>query len=157
MRAISVQQPYVWAICRGGKRVENRRNKGGHARAKAQFNQPGPLLIHAGQRDAGVEAYRLVKNLSPVDPGMAGSPRSDTAWAYGAFIATVQLTSVHTADECYDPVTGRYCSPWAEPNAAHLVLDDVQVLHRPVPYAGQLGLWKVEDTTVLAQIQRQAS
>ena len=155
MRALTIQQPYAWAVCRGGKTVENRANRKGQARAKAQFNHPGSLLIHTSQRDAGQDAYRLVKHLSTVDPGVPGLPKSDTAWEYGAFIAVVHLAGVHTADECYDPVTGRHCSPWGEPNAAHLQLADVRILHRPVPHRGQLGLWAVDDPIVLAEIRRQ--
>lgn len=158
MYAISVQQPYSWAILRGGKAVENRANKRGPAAARAQFNKPGArVVVHAGQRYAGPEAYRLVTHLSPVHPGDPGAPGADTAWAFGAFIGLVTIESVHIADECYDPVTGRFCSAWAEPGAAHLVLADPQVLHRPVPAPGRLGLWEVTDTTVLAQIRRQAS
>lgn len=122
MRALTIQQPWAWAILRGGKDVENRRNRKGQEAARRQFNTPGPVLVHAGQRDAGTEAYRVVKHLSQIDPGQAGLPRSDTAWAYGAFIGIADLVGVHTADQCYDPVTGRHCSLWAETGCAHLQL-----------------------------------
>lgn len=158
MYALSVQQPWSWAILRAGKTVENRRNRRGAAAARAQFNKPGArIALHAGQRYAGPEAYRLVARLSPVDPGHPGAPKSDTAWAFGAFIGLVTIESVHLADECYDPATDRLCTPWAEPYAAHLVLTDPVTLHRPVPAPGRLGLWTVDDTDLVAQIRRQAS
>lgn len=157
MRALTIQQPWAWAILRGGKDVENRRNRKGQEAARRQFNTPGPVLVHAGQRDAGTEAYRVVKHLSQIDPGQAGLPRSDTAWAYGAFIGIADLVGVHTADQCYDPVTGRHCSFWAETGCAHLQLANPRVLHRPVEWPGQLGLWRVEDAYALSQIRRQTA
>ncbi|NUO57271.1 MAG: hypothetical protein HOV78_11435 [Hamadaea sp.] len=156
MRAITVQQPWAWAILRGGKNVENRANRRGAAAAKKQFNHQGTVLIHAGQRYAGAEAHSRVQHLSAVDPGMPGAPQSDTAWAFGAFLGTAILVSVHTSEECYDPATGRLCSPWADDHAAHLVLAAPKVLRRPVPHQGQLGLWHVTDSTVLSQIRRQS-
>lgn len=154
MYALSVQQPYSWAILRGGKTVENRRNKKGLAAARAMFNRPGiRLALHAGQRYAGQDAYRLVKNLC----GEVGGLGSDTAGEFGAFIGMVTLESIHLAGECYDPVTGRFCSLWAEPYAAHLVFADPRVLHRPVPAPGRLGMWEITDTTLVAEIQRQAT
>lgn len=154
MRAITVQQPYAWAILRGGKDVENRHDRRGQDAAKRSFNQLGPRLIHSSQRYAGPEAYRLVKNLAG-ELGEPGGPRSDTAWAFGALLGAVETTGVHVADECYDPESGMFCSPWAEPNAAHLVLADPRVFHREIPYKGQLGSWSVTDDAVLAQIRRQ--
>lgn len=158
MKAISIRQPWLWAICRGGKTVENRANKGGMGRALAQFRAASgrTILLHASTRWEPEEAFRTVRHLSPVDPGHPGGPRSDTAWfGDGGFVADAVVTGVHTAADCYDPVTGRMCSPWAQENAAHLVLADVRVLHHPVPFKGSLGLWTVEDTTVLAQVRRQ--
>lgn len=155
---MSVRQPWAWAILRGAKTVENRRNKRGPAAAKAMFNQPGArVALHAGQRYAGPEAYRVVQHLSPVNPGDPGMPKADTAWEFGAFIGLVTIDSVHLADECYDPESGRYCTPWAEEHAAHIVLTDPQVLFHPVPAPGRLGLWTIDDTHLLAQIQRQAA
>lgn len=153
MYALSVQQPWSWAILRGGKTVENRRNKRGPAAAKAMFNRPGArIALHAGQRYAGTEAYNVVKNLC----GEVGHG-ADTAGEFGAFIGLVTLESLHLGDECYDPVTGRFCSPWAEPHAAHLVFTDPVVLHRPVAAPGRLGLWEITDTDLVAEITRQAA
>lgn len=152
MRAISVMQPWAWAILRGGKTVENRTNRKGQAAARAQFNRPGPLLIHAGQRYAGSGAYDDVKAMSPLDPGAPGLPGADPAWTFGAILGAVDLVSVHTADECM--ASGALCSPWAEPDAAHLVLENPRVLAVPVEYRGSLGLWQVTDELTVALIRR---
>lgn len=157
MYALSIRQPWLWAICRGGKDVENRANKGGQERARKQFARAAghTVLLHASSRWEGEEAFRVVRHRTGVDV-TAGGPRSDTAWfGDSGFVATARVTGVHTADACYDPESGRFCSAWAEENAAHLQLADVRVFHRPVPYPGSLGLFTVEDSTVLAQIRRQ--
>ncbi len=156
MRAITIRQPWLWAICRGGKDVENRTNRRGQQVAMAQFNRPGPVLLHASSRWEGEDAYRVVRHFSTMDPGMSGLPHSDTAWfGDSGFVAAATIKGVHTADACYDPASGRMCSPWAEENAAHIHLTDVRVLHRLVPHPGALGLWTVDDATVLAQVRRQ--
>lgn len=160
MYAISIRQPWLWAICRGGKNVENRANRRGVDRAVAQFRPAvgHQVLLHASSRWEGEEAFRVVRHLSPIDPGHPGGPRSDTAWfGDSGFVAIARVTGVHGSDACYDPLSGRLCSPWAEENAAHLQLEDVRVLCRPVPYKGSLGLFSVTDATVLAQVRRQAA
>ena len=159
MYAISIRQPWLWAVCRGGKDVENRSNRRGAGQAMAQFNKTGRrILLHASSTWEGAEADARVRRLSPVDPGMSGSPRSDTAWfGDSGFVATAWFGGVHVADSCYDPATDRFCSPWADPDAAHLQLRDVQVLYSPVAYRGALGMFEVTDTHTLAQIRRQAA
>lgn len=157
MYAISIRQPWLWAICRGGKGVENRANRRGQETARKTFARAAghEVLLHASTRWEGEEAYRVVRHRSGLELAQGG-PRSDTAWfGDGGFVASCRVTGVHTADACYDPESGRFCSPWGEPGAAHLQLADVRVLHRPVPYPGSLGLFNVDDSTVLAQVRRQ--
>ncbi len=159
MYAISIRQPWLWAICRGGKTVENRANKRGPVAAVKQFRAAAgyDVLLHASSRWEGEETFRVVRHLSPVDPGTPGGPRSDTAWfGDSGFVAIARVSGVHSWEACYDIVTGRLCSPWAEEHAAHLTLTNVRVLHRPVPYKGSLGLFNVDDALVLAQVRRQA-
>jgi len=159
MYAISIRQPWLWGICRGGKDVENRANKKGPSVAMATFNKTDRrILLHASSTWEGDEAHARVRRHSPIDPGTSGSPRSDTAWfGDSGFVATAWFGGVHVAEDCYDPATDRFCSPWADRNAAHLHLRDVQVFHTPVAYRGSLGMFEVTDTHVLAQIQRQAA
>lgn len=155
MRAITIQQPYAWAVCRGGKGVENRRDRRGETAAvRAWARAAGTeVAIHSSRRDAGQDAFRLVKHLSPVDPVFPGFPGRPTEWEYGAVIAVATVTGVHGASSCYDPESGRFCSPWADDHAAHLVLDDVRVLKRPVSARGQLGLWEITDQATVGQIR----
>lgn len=155
MRAITIRQPWLWAICRGGKDVENRSNKRGMAAAAAQFNRPGPVLLHASSRWADAAAEDKVRRLSTVEPGIAGAHRADPAW-YGnsGIVAVATIADVHTASDCYDPTTGAMCSPWADTSTAHIRLTNVRVLPAPIPCPGALGLWTVDDPHILSMIRR---
>lgn len=78
--------------------------------------------------------------------------------------AVATLTDVHYGDDCGrtrerqqvvdaaglpEPALS-LCSQWAEPDAWHLVLSDVQQLTEPVPACGHQGLW-----TVPTDVERQ--
>lgn len=155
IRAISIQQPYAFAILRLGKGVENRHDRRGQEAARKAFNRPGLLLIHSSQRYAGADAYREVQNLAGVDLGAPGAPNSDPAWAFGALIGAVDLTGVHTSSACEDPATGHLCSPWAHHGAAHLQLSNPRVFTLPIEIPGRLGLWTVEDAHLVSAVRRQ--
>jgi hypothetical protein len=162
MRAITVRQPWAWAIVHGGKDVENRtRNIAGSYR--------GPVAIHAGLRldedydrvligravgelaraQAGGPGLRSVAQRAgePLTPGNAITERYGNL---GAVIGVVDLVGAHHADrnalECAH-LGGRHqwCSLWAEPGIHHLVLANPRPLARPIPWRGALGLWRVPD------------
>ncbi|HTW17056.1 MAG TPA: hypothetical protein VMF51_18140 [Nocardioides sp.] len=156
LRAITVQQPWAWAIVRGGKDVENRRNRTGLHAAVAQFNRPGPIAIHAGLRYAGTDAWNRMRRLSTVDPGFGpGGPGADPAWMFGHVLAIATLAGIHTSEQCL--ASGRLCSPWAEDNAAHLQITNVRPLYRPVELRGSQGMWEIKNPSVLSEIRRQAA
>lgn len=143
MRALTVRQPWAWAIIHGGKDIENRtRNLAGSYR--------GPVAIHAGlaafeQHNLGASAHRD-----------AHGSEVPTEIIYGAFIGVVELVDVH---ECVcdtdTPPNGLCCSsPWAEfpyldrgdgrgvrPAGHHLVLARPRPLKAPLSARGMLGLW----------------
>lgn len=140
MRALTVRQPWAWAIAHGGKRVENRsqlwRYRGPFAvHAAAHWSPGGEVspLVHAAAvaaRDAGVIASTI-----DVVRGW-GVP-------YRAVVAVAELLDVHPDAGC--------CEPWGEHTwvgdgdevhtVVHLVLGDVRALTVPVPVGGALGLW----------------
>lgn len=152
MKAISVQQPWAYAILRLGKNVENRANRRGQDQARKQFAHHGPLLIHTSQRPADVEAFREVSRLSGQHvPVLNGS---DPATHVGAVVGIVTVHTVHTADSCSTSRDGR-CSPWAQPDAAHLMLTEPRVLAHPIYLPGRLGLWSIDDALTLAAISRE--
>ena len=138
MKALTVQNPWAWAIIHGQKTVENRTQR---------WKYRGPLAIHAGLRWSH-RGNGIVSRLAGVDipPFNVGHPSE----IRGAIIGVVQLVDVHTA------VPGCCDSPWAEyayaehptgttrRDITHLVLEDPRPVE-PIPCRGALGLWTVPD------------
>lgn len=151
MRAITVRQPWAWAIVHGGKDVENRtRNIAGGYR--------GLVAIHAALKVH--EGWPLTEHSALIN-GVASSAESAAAFgAFGAVIGVVDLTGVHWwgDDTCHriGGVDGRHrCSPWAMDHYRHLTLANRRPLATPVPAKGRLGLWTLPDdveAAVLAQL-----
>ncbi len=141
MRALTVQQPWAWAIVHGGKDVENRTQAWGYR---------GPLAIHAGARvsERGVEMVpRLIGAQSLLlGADVAREVMAAEAQLQGAIIGVVDLVEIHPAE------LGATCSAWAESSYAehggrtrrdvvHLVLANARPLQEPIPCKGRLGLW----------------
>lgn len=133
MRAITVRQPWAWAIMHGGKDVENRtRNIAGSYR--------GPLVIHAAKTGASFDSTH--PTLWPFD----------ARHVFGVALGVVDLVEVHNGD-CIAIETYRegfeqrieMCSPWAEGNRHHLILANPRPFPEPIPYKGALGLWNFPD------------
>lgn len=112
--ALSVRQPWAWAIIAGGKDVENRSWNSRHR---------GPLLIHAARTldHNGFEELRL-RGLEPPEELVCG-----------AIIGQVRLVDV----------VRDHGSGWAEPGAFHFVLADPVAFAQPRPYRGMPGLFRV--------------
>ncbi|MCW5954401.1 MAG: hypothetical protein KIT69_19290 [Propionibacteriaceae bacterium] len=138
MKAISVRQPWAWAIIHAGKCVENRtRNIAGNYR--------GPVAIHASKTCDELDFCDVYDLIAPEDP-----PEMD-AITFGAVIGVVNLAGVHylsTWSESWSVEQQRdvTCSPWAIRGPIwHLELTDPRPLPEPIPYRGQLGLWDLPD------------
>jgi hypothetical protein len=117
IRGLTIRQP--WATCiLAGKNVENR---------SKPWAWRSWVLLHAGKQ-TDPPAMRL--------PIVAHAVRGRQL-ERSAVIGVARITDCHQ-----DPDPARSCSPWAEPGAHHLVLEDVQELPLPVPADGALGLWK---------------
>lgn len=127
MKAVTVQQPWAWAIVHGGKDVENRTQA---------WSYRGPLAIHAGKRlsERGCNVIPSIIDAEAVPGVMDAYTRAELV--YGAIIGTVELVEVHPAHE------GCCESWWGEqgPRHHHLVLADPRPLE-PIPCRGALGLW----------------
>jgi hypothetical protein len=126
VKALTIRQPWAWAIAAGHKPVENR---------SWTTSYRGPLAIHAGK---GIDRHALPfvrELLAPlgVDPTELEQPL-----IRGAVIATAELVDV-----CARAANGDTCDcgPWAEPGQFHWRLANVQRLAEPVPVTGRLGLW----------------
>lgn len=134
-RAITVQQPWAWAITYAGKDIENR-TQGTRYR--------GLLAIHAGLRFSarGSHDPRILASATRLSV-----PEVDRRQLpMGAIIAVAELVDCHPDADC--------CRPWGESAyreaggrlrtaVHHLVLEDVRPVYNPVPCRGWLGLWRV--------------
>lgn len=107
MYAITVQQPWAWAIFHG-KNVENRTRIGAWRRLEGE-----QVAIHAGGRwsDRGatsllvLEAFDRAHDLKDGrDPGV---PLPSYLFARSALLGTVLVTGVHLEE-------GGCCAPWGE-------------------------------------------
>ena len=134
MRAITIKQPWAWAIIHGGKNIENR--------GWAPNNLSGRIAIHAGrtQDEGGYPAIRSILSLDT-----EGLCRVAEAAVCGAIIGTVEVVSVHARWVGRHQCIGTHCAPWGiQSSAHHWVLADPRPCE-PIPCRGALGLWTVPD------------
>lgn len=143
MKAITVRQPWAWAIVHAGKDIENRTQA---------WSYRGPLAIHAG-----LALFEQNNLASRTHREMHGS-ETRTDIKFGAFIGVADLVDVHVSRRAED---GPCCdSPWAQyaegptKPVVHLVLENARPLARPISARGQLGLWTPFADT-LTRIQEQ--
>lgn len=132
MKAITVRQPWAWAIIHGGKDVENRtRNIAGGYR--------GPLVIHAGKAVSRDDLHAGMQMLDML--GIERPKGTVLNLGFGVALGVVDLVSTHGEYDC----PGMVCSPWAIEGQHHLMLANPRPFPEPVPYRGQLGLWYFPD------------
>lgn len=135
LRALTVRQPYAWAIAFGGKDVENR---------SRQTKYRGLLAVHAGMTvdRAGLKDARVLEAIASREFEI-----DEAASRLGAVIAVAELYGCHQwpdAGSCNG--RGRPpCSPWASPDQWHWQLRNVRTLTEPVPLRGKLGLWRLPE------------
>jgi hypothetical protein len=114
MKALTVKQPWAWAIVSGYKDVENRSRRTNHR---------GQLLIHAAKQ-LDPDGFQLLWELGVYR-------RLPDELPLGALIGTVDIVDcVANAD-----------SPWALPRAWHWGLRRPKQFNTPLPCAGSLGLF----------------
>lgn len=152
MRAITVRQPWAWAIVHGGKDVENRsRNIAGSYR--------GPVAIHAGLK---LDGAAVLDRQIAREAGYGSDWRPWVeALDFGAIIGVADLVDVHQCSlnlGCYYPadvlgwvpalgIDHEYetCSEWGMAGHHHLVFANPRALTTPIPAKGRLGLWTLSD------------
>lgn len=120
MQAITIRQPWAWAIVQGAKDIENRS-------WNTRFR--GTLAIHAGKGYDGFDGWPR------------GVDRCDREnLAFGAIIGVADIVDVVT----------RSRSKWYYPGNFGFVLKNARALKRPIACMGSLGVWKVPPRIVRA-------
>ncbi len=121
MKALSIQQPWAWAILYAGKRVENRT---WHSRYR------GPVLIHAGLKVDKDSIEDLALEIAAV-------PEPRPIAYRGGIVGTATVVDCVRSDAVPVGQEGWANGPWC------FVLDDVRPLEKPIPLKGALGFFDV--------------
>jgi hypothetical protein len=141
--ALTIHQPWAWAIAEGWKPVENRSWKTGHR---------GLVAIHAGaeiDNDAVMatpRAARALRALWARAEHARAIPADAPHLRVSRIVAVAELAGIHRFDDC---------SPWAMPGQWHWELANVRRLPDPIPCRGQRRLWKLPEdleTDVMSQL-----
>lgn len=127
-KAITIHQPWAWAIAEGIKTVENR---------TWATSYRGPIAIHAGKSMASIEeGTRFIESLGYKVPTFGDED-------FGAIIAVANLVDCVKVDEDPLGMFGVRDNPFAQ-GPVCWVLSDVRKLAEPVACNGKQGLWEVE-------------
>jgi hypothetical protein len=127
VRALSVRQPWAWAIARGHKPVLNR---------SCDTDYRGPVAIYASLRaDQGLAESHAIR-----EAASAAWDPADPMTAIGGIIAMVSLEGVCAAATSAGS-GGCGCGEWASAGAYHWQLADPRPLRWPVLALGRPGLW----------------
>jgi hypothetical protein len=124
MRALSVRQPWAWAIARGHKAVLN---CGGDTGFR------GEVAVHASL-SIDLEAFD-----SPLIRAARWDP-GDPEATIGGIVAVASLVSICAEARAARPCG---CGEWALPGAFHWRLADPRPLSWPVLTVGQQGVWEL--------------
>lgn len=144
MRALTLHQPWAWAIAHADKRIENR-----------TWYPPSELLgreiaIHAGKRfDEAGAAWMTSGMGSGCEDRLPVPEVADTV--FGAVVAVARL---YAATERRPDESDPRRRWWAGP--VGWLLQDVVALPTPVPCRGAQGLW-ILPADVEAEVLRQIS
>lgn len=142
MYALSVHQPWAWAILNAGKNVENR---------KWRTNYRGPLLIHAAKSQTTYNAQDLERWKKWF--GVCLPPWSELVT--GAIVGVVEVVDcvrpVWTVPERVE-VPGLGESKWALPEYWSWVLANPRPFDVAIAARGGQRLFKVNDNLISSQM-----
>lgn len=124
MKALTIHQPWAWAIAQGYKTIENR---------NWVTSYRGPLLIHAGRSRKSIESGRRFLGRLGIE-----MPDADQL-AFGAIMAITRLKHCLELEAVIE-------NPFAE-GPICWVLEDVHAIE-PLPWPGEQGLFNVADEAV---------
>lgn len=122
-RALTILQPWAWAIAEGIKTIENR---------SWPTKYRGSIYVHAGRKVHNSEFVDCAETMRLVG-SQRDIPREDLL-VYGALIAVVDLVGCSQFPD----------DPWSNPMLWNWKLANPRPLPEPIPMRGSLGLWKVK-------------
>lgn len=142
LRALTLIQPWAFAIAHGEKKIENRGWPTGFR---------GPIAIHAGMRKyCKADLEDLALDIARRS-GLASRQVIEGARVLGAVVAVADLTAVCSEARYFShPSVPCACGPWAVGGQHHFQLANVQPLTEPVPAKGALGLWSLPEAVEAA-------
>ena len=144
MKALSIRQPWAWAILCAGKRIENRSWQGCGYR--------GPILLHASKRCTRVEFDDASYAIGDATHGALTRRHADFVryedLQRGGIVGRARITGVLRTSADFavyaaNAPDGEAQRAWWAGGFA-LVLADVEPLPF-VPWKGELGLFEVDD------------
>jgi len=155
VKALSIRQPWAWAIIHAGKEVENRDWKDdGPSMRQARTLQNSTILIHAGkgmtrgEYEDCLETMHYISGIRPFPSGLAMPAFTDLP--RGGIVGRARLAGIiHDRigiEYTRTDLTEARRSPWFF-GPYGLVLTDV----RPLPFTminGALGFFDVRDSLV---------
>lgn len=141
MKALTIWQPWIWAIMHAGKRLENRGWYCGHR---------GPILLHAAKRYEPEEILNTMRTIIPLGRKAGLEMPSVTLRqlqaSCGYLLATANVVDcIRPGGAVPEGQAGWYTGSYA------LVLDDVKPLGMPIFYRGQQGLFDVPSSALGVQ------
>lgn len=132
MKALTVRQPWAWAIARGHKPIENR---------SWTTSYRGPLAIHAAAKWDDDREYVLREVVARIREQGGLLPKTladDLPYSgTGRIVAVANVVGMCTS------LFGCGCGPWTVPGERHWRLADAHPVDGPV-VRGRLGLWDVD-------------
>lgn len=142
MKALSIHQPWSWAILHGGKAVENR---------TWPTSYRGPLLIHASKSKASFDRQNadVWRDLYGVQLP------SWESMVKGAIVGMAELVACVPVDG--NGLSEQQCQwlkahpftegPWC------WILKSPRVFAEPIPYRGMQGLFEVPDDVIAGAVR----
>lgn len=139
MLALTIRQPWAWAICHAGKRIENR---------SWTTSYRGQLAIHASKSAPSQAMLDAVAELArDAQPGrrqsLARTAAAARAAPRGAIVAVCTLADVVATSHDVADV-------WADEDGFWWRLKAVRVLAEPVDCTGKLRLWEAPSAVARA-------
>ncbi|QOT16500.1 ASCH domain-containing protein [Paenarthrobacter sp. YJN-5] len=133
LKALTVKNPWAWAIINAGKNVENRSQPTSHR---------GTLYIHIAKRDdeAGHENEAIRQARAEASQAVRNHLQLQ-----GYVLGTVEVVGCHHSSDC--KTKDGYCSEWARPGFYHWELSQPRPLACPFPEVGKLNIWNLEATS----------